>query len=193
MRCKNCSSENPDTAKFCIQCGVSLNIICPKCGHENLKEAAFCAECGAKLLDKDLDTIVKTAAVESRQLTILFCDIVDFSSLSELLDPEDLYDFIRLYQETCAEAINQFGGYLAKYLGDGLLIYFGYPQAHEDDAERAVRAGLQILKAIKELSDFNSRLPKTLKVRIGIHTGQVMAGEMGVELKSDNSLIALKI
>ena len=83
MRCKNCSSENPDTAKFCIQCGVSLNIICPKCGHENLKEAAFCAECGAKLLDKDLDTIVKTAAVESRQLTILFCDIVDFSSLSE--------------------------------------------------------------------------------------------------------------
>ena len=181
MRCKNCSFENPDKAKFCIQCGISLNNICQLCGYKNLEEAAFCAECGAKLREKEIDTLNKPAGVESRQLTILFCDIVGFTSLSEQLESEDLHDIIRLYQEACAEAVNQFGGYLAKYLGDGLLIYFGYPQAHEDDAERAVRAGLQILQSIKELTDFNSRLPNALKVRIGIHTGQVMAGEMGVE------------
>ncbi len=181
MPCNNCGSENPDTAKFCIGCGASLHNICPKCGYENLREAVFCAECGYKLKENKADNLDEHGDVESRQLTILFCDIVDFTSLSEQLESEDLHDIVRLYQQSCAEVSLQFGGYLAKYLGDGLLIYFGYPQAHEDDAERAVRAGIQILKVVKELTDFNSKLSKALEVRIGIHTGQVMAGEMGVE------------
>lgn len=181
MSCKNCGYNNPDTAKFCIRCGTSLNNLCPKCSHKNLKEALFCAICGIKLGETTTEVSNNTTDIESRQLTILFCDIVGFTSLSENLESEDLHDIVRLYQEACAEAINQFGGYLAKYLGDGLLVYFGYPQAHEDDAERAVRAALLILKAVKELTGSKSKISNPLSIRIGIHTGQVMAGEMGVE------------
>ena len=181
MSCNNCNFTNPVRAKFCIRCGALLNNICPNCSHENLKEALFCASCGVKLGETITEVSNNTTEIESRQLTILFCDIVDFTPLSENLESEDLHNIVRIYQETCAEAINQFGGYLAKYLGDGLLVYFGYPQAHEDDPERAVRAALQILKAVKKLGDFNSKISKPFSIRIGIHTGQVMAGEMGVE------------
>jgi Adenylate and Guanylate cyclase catalytic domain len=85
-----------------------------------------------------------TAGAERRQLTVLFCDIVDSTVLASQLDPEDLRDVVRAYQETCAEVIRRFDGHIAQYLGDGLLVYFGYPQAHEDDARRAVYTGLEI-------------------------------------------------
>jgi class 3 adenylate cyclase/predicted ATPase len=122
---------------------------------------------------------------ERRQLTVMFCDLVGSTALSTQLDPEELREVIRAYRETCAAAITQFEGYLAKYIGDGLLVYFGYPQAHEDDAQRAVRAGLGIIAALPQL---NARLQSPigahscapLQVRIGIHTGLVVAGEMGV-------------
>src|SRR2546422_1500650 len=81
---------------------------------------------------------------ERRQLTVMFCDVVGSTALSEQLDPEELRTVIQAYRETCATVIRRFDGYLAKYIGDGLLVYFGYPQAHEDDAQRAVRAGLGI-------------------------------------------------
>jgi hypothetical protein len=79
---------------------------------------------------------------ERRQLTVMFCDLVDSTALSSRLDPEDLREVVRAYQTTCEEVIQRYGGHIAQYLGDGLLVYFGYPQAHEDDAHRAVRAGL---------------------------------------------------
>src|SRR5262249_18887055 len=81
------------------------------------------------------------ADAERRQLTVLFCDLVDSTALSSQLDPEDLREVVRAYQDTCAKVIARFEGHIAQYLGDGLLVYFGYPQAHEDDAQRAVRAG----------------------------------------------------
>ena len=92
---------------------------------------------------------------ERRQLTVLFCDLVDSTALSSQLDPEDYRDVVRAYQEASAAVIQRFDGYIAQYLGDGLLVYFGYPQAHEDDAQRAVRAGLGIVEAIGAL---NARL-----------------------------------
>jgi class 3 adenylate cyclase/tetratricopeptide (TPR) repeat protein len=117
---------------------------------------------------------------ERRQLTVLFCDVVGSTALSARLDPEDLRDVVRAYQRTCAEVIQRFDGYIAQYLGDGLLVYFGYPQAHEDDAQRAVHAGLGMLTAMEAL---NSRLQQTsgihLAIRVGIHTGLVVIGEMG--------------
>jgi TOMM system kinase/cyclase fusion protein len=116
---------------------------------------------------------------ERRQLTVMFCDLVDSTKLSGQLDPEDLRDIVRAYQQVCADVITQFDGHIAQLLGDGLLVYFGYPQAHEDDAQRAVRAGLGILAAMGAL---NSRLQQQgiqLGVRIGIHTGLVVVGEMG--------------
>src|SRR5262245_61582686 len=84
---------------------------------------------------------------ERRQLTVLFCDLADSTRLARQLDPEDLREVIRAYQATCVEVIQRFGGHVAQYLGDGLLVYFGYPQAHEDDAQRAVRTGLGMLEA----------------------------------------------
>jgi class 3 adenylate cyclase len=116
---------------------------------------------------------------ERRQLTVMFCDLVGSTALSGQLDPEELREVVRAYQAMCAEVIGSFEGHLAKYLGDGLLVYFGYPVAHEDDAPRAVRAGLGIVGAIHELPLANIRLQHPIQVRIGIHTGLVVAGEMG--------------
>src|SRR4029434_7287672 len=89
---------------------------------------------------------------ERRQLTVLFCDLVDSTVLASQLDPEDLRAVVRAYHAACAEVIQRFDGHVAQYLGDGLLVYFGYPQAHEDDAQRAVRAGLGILGAMHTLN-----------------------------------------
>jgi len=109
----------------------------------------------------------------------MFCDLVGSTSLSEQLDPEELREVVRAYQQMSAEVIGRFEGHIAQYLGDGLLVYFGYPLAHEDDAQRAVRAGLEIVGAIHELSLLHTRLQHPLQVRIGIHTGLVVVGEMG--------------
>src|SRR5262249_43266489 len=94
----------------------------------------------------------KREAGERRQLTVMFCDLVGSTALSTQLDPEELREVILAYRKTCAAAIARFGGYLAKYIGDGLLVYFGYPLAHEDDAPRAVRTALGIIEAIQHLS-----------------------------------------
>ena len=117
---------------------------------------------------------------ERRQLTVLFCDLVDSTVLASQLDPEDWREVVRAYQETCAKVIARYEGHIAQYLGDGLLVYFGYPQAHEDDAQRAVRSGLGIVEAMAQL---NTRLGHErgvqLAVRLGIHTGLVVVGEIG--------------
>jgi class 3 adenylate cyclase len=117
---------------------------------------------------------------ERCQLTVMFCDLADSTKLSGQLDPADLRNVIRAYQSTSTEAIERYDGYIAQHLGDGLMVYFGWPQAHEDDAQRAVHAGLGILEA---MSDRNARLEREkgirLTVRIGIHTGLVVVGEIG--------------
>jgi class 3 adenylate cyclase/predicted ATPase len=117
---------------------------------------------------------------ERRQLTVMFCDLVDSTKLSSQLDPEEYREVVRAYQATCTEVIQRYDGHIAQLLGDGLLVYLGYPQAHEDDAQRAIRAGLGILEAVKAL---NARLEPakgiTLAVRLGLHTGLVVVGEMG--------------
>src|SRR5262249_20737904 len=117
---------------------------------------------------------------ERRQLTVMFCDLVDSTRLSSQLDPEEYRDVVRAYQAACTEVIRRYDGHIAQLLGDGLLVYFGYPQAHEDDAQRAVRTGLGILAA---LDDLQARLlqaqGRTLAVRLGIHTGLVVIGVLG--------------
>jgi class 3 adenylate cyclase len=111
---------------------------------------------------------------------VLFCDLVDSTVLASQLDPEEWREVVRAYQDTCAKVIARYEGHIAQYLGDGLLVYFGYPQAHEDDAQRAVRAGLGMVEA---LGQRNTRLAQErgvqLAVRLGIHTGLVVVGEMG--------------
>jgi class 3 adenylate cyclase len=96
-------------------------------------------------------------AAERRQVTVMFSDLVGSTALSARMDPEDLREIIAAYQECVAETVKRFEGFVAKYMGDGVLIYFGYPQAHEDDAERAVRAGLELIEAVGGLRPAHSR------------------------------------
>ncbi|HEX6137726.1 MAG TPA: adenylate/guanylate cyclase domain-containing protein [Casimicrobiaceae bacterium] len=118
---------------------------------------------------------------ERRQLSVMFCDLVDSTALAARIDPEDLRDVIRDYHDMCANVVARYGGYVAKYLGDGVLVYFGYPQAHENDPERAVRGGLAILDAIAAVGSDNRALDAPLAVRVGIDTGPVVVGDMAGE------------
>ncbi len=116
---------------------------------------------------------------ERRQLTVMFCDLVGSTALSTRLDPEELQDLIRAFQDRCAGAISRFDGYIARYMGDGMLVYFGFPRAHEDDPERAVRAGLDVVSAVAELNrDDGARRGAELSVRVGIATGTVVVGDI---------------
>ena len=126
---------------------------------------------------------------ERRQLTVVFCDLVDSTALSRRVDPEDLQDIIRRFLDACSRTIGRFNGYIAKYMGDGMLVYFGYPQAHEDDAERAVYAGLAILDTVKTLNQDHPHPEFGLAARIGIATGPVVVGEvMGQDTAKERSV-----
>src|SRR5262249_18958252 len=178
MHCTSCGSENPEEAKFCIECAAPLRKRCPSCGAENLPRAKFCGECATPLTGQssvqDLESRVplhqppplhsqsldatpqpldpRRSGAERRQLTVLFCDLVGSTALSTQLDPEELREVVQAYQATCTGVIQRYEGHIAQHLGDGLLVYFGYPVAHEDDAQRAVRTGLEILAGIPSVN-----------------------------------------
>jgi len=113
------------------------------------------------------------AGAERRQLTVMFCDLVGSTPLSTRYDPEDLREIVGAYHRCVADTVGRFGGFVAKYMGDGVLVYFGYPEAHEDDAERAVRAGLAVIDAVGQLAT-----QEPLNVRIGVATGLVVVGDL---------------
>jgi class 3 adenylate cyclase len=119
-----------------------------------------------------IDKAAKDTA-ERRQVTVMFSDLVGSTALSARMDPEDLREVIAAYQKCVAEAVRRFGGFVAKYMGDGVLVYFGYPQAHEDDAERAVRGGLELIAAVTAIKS-----PVPLQTRVGIATGLVVVGDL---------------
>jgi class 3 adenylate cyclase len=110
---------------------------------------------------------------EQRQITVMFCDLVGSTPLSARYDPEDLREIYGAYHRCVADTVGRFAGFVAKYMGDGVLIYFGYPEAHEDDAERAVRAGLAILDAVRRLA-----MPEQLSMRLGIASGVAVVGDL---------------
>jgi class 3 adenylate cyclase len=110
---------------------------------------------------------------ERRQVTVMFSDLVGSTALAARMDPEDLREVISSYQKCVANTVQRFGGFIAKYMGDGVLVYFGYPQAHEDDAERAVRAGLELVAAVSDL-----KTCAALQTRVGIATGLVVVGDL---------------
>ncbi|MBI3247518.1 MAG: zinc ribbon domain-containing protein, partial [Deltaproteobacteria bacterium] len=221
MHCANCGAENPTGARFCIECAAPFGKRCPGCGVENLPRARFCSNCATPLTEGETGKASnpqpptptpQSPSGERRQLTVMFCDLVGATALSAQLDPEDLRDVVRSYQQTSATVIERGGGHIAQYLGDGLLVYFGYPVAHEDDAARVVRAGLAIIAALQErgpsplvgegqgegakISAIHPPHPhllpqgekelRQLHVRIGIHTGPVVMGEMGGGAKREH-------
>ncbi len=115
---------------------------------------------------------------ERRQLTVMFCDMVGSTALSARMDPEDMRELISRYQEACADVIGHFEGHIGRYVGDGILVYFGYPQAHEDDPRRAIQAGLKIVEEVQRLND-DSTLDVDIAVRVGINTGLAVVGDIG--------------
>ena len=199
VTCAQCNSENPPGARFCCQCGTPLRLVCATCGTEALPGARFCHNCGTPqpgtkpvagangpppTASAPADVAARPPnappASERRHLTVMFCDVVGSTAISRELDPEDLQLVLREYQAVCEAMIRRFDGHVAQFLGDGILVYFGYPQAHEDDPHRAVRAALAIVEALSGLNERiqTGRIPR-IQVRIGIHTGIVVIGEMG--------------
>src|SRR5450631_2626179 len=169
--------------------------VLPSLTHETLKElgvtavghrlklldavAALRADASGKAPSADVATASSAPSAspegraERRQVTVMFSDLVGSTALSARMDPEDLREVMSAYQNSVAESVGRFGGFVAKYMGDGVLVYFGYPQAHEDDAERAVRAGLQLVTAIGNL-----KTHAALRTRVGIATGLVVVGDL---------------
>jgi class 3 adenylate cyclase/predicted ATPase len=143
----------------------------------SLRDAPPQAEVASQPVGPNAAARVGTTSAERRQLTIMFCDVVGSTELATRLDPEDLRDVIGAYHRCAADVLTRFGGFVAKYMGDGVLAYFGYPEAHEDDAERAVRASLAIIGAVGQL-DLPLDLPLRLELRLGIATGLVVVGDL---------------
>jgi class 3 adenylate cyclase len=181
MRCTNCAVDNPDGLKFCNQCGAPLRNRCAKCGFDNAAGAKFCGDCGDEITAPLRPPTGETPLIrqheadgERRHLTVLFCDLAGSTAIAAQLDPEDWREIVASYHRAAAEAITRFGGHVAKYLGDGVMAFFGYPEAHDDDAERAARAGLAILDALAKLNEQPGR-PR-LAARVGIDSGAVVVG-----------------
>ncbi|MEM9737325.1 MAG: adenylate/guanylate cyclase domain-containing protein [Pseudomonadota bacterium] len=124
---------------------------------------------------------------EKRQVTILFCDLVGSTKISQSLDPEKMFELLGLYQRNAAEVIARFGGHVAQFLGDGVFVYFGYPQAHEDDCERAILAAFELIQSTGQLE---TGLDQPLRVRIGIDTGPVVIGDLRLSLDGDIDAVA---
>lgn len=169
MLCSSCGTENSARVKFCAECGTPMGVPCPGCNFRNARDSRVCGGCG-----RSFETGAAPIA-ERRHLTVFFADIVGSTTLAETLDPEDLHQVYARYQAVCSDVIARFEGHIAQYLGDAVLAYFGYPMAHEDDAARAVLSGLEILEGIRSIGRGEERP----RVRIGIHTGLVVVGEVG--------------
>jgi class 3 adenylate cyclase/tetratricopeptide (TPR) repeat protein len=205
MRCKKCGSENPTGKRFCGDCGEPLGYTCSQCGSENPPAKKFCGDCGAALsvdsaalaspstttiAEPQATTETQPAAAptqssttiggERRHLTVLVGELVNSAEISVRLDPEEWHEIAAEYQRVAASTVTRFGGEGARSLGDSLIVYFGYPEAHEDDAERAVRAGVALIEAVAALNDhLVANHGAKLSVRIGIHSGSVVVGHAG--------------
>ena len=176
MQCTNCAAEVPKQRKFCGQCGAAVVRRCLACGAANPALNKFCSDCGTKLR-VDSPAVVPAARdsrpIERRQLTVLFCDLVGSTALSARLDPEDFSAIIAGYRRCITETVACFDGFVARHHGDGAVVYFGYPHAHEDDAERAVQASLALVQAVAALPT-----KEKLSARVGIATGVALVGDM---------------
>lgn len=177
MHCTECGFESPQGARFCAGCGLELAQVCGQCQTPLISGAKFCHQCGAS---GDTKPHQEPASVpERRQLTVMFCDLVGSTALSELMDPEDTRELIKAYQACCVEVIERYSGYVSRLMGDGILVLFGYPHAHEDDPVRALHAGLNIIESIENLDrEYYPQLQSHLQVRIGVATGLVVAGDL---------------
>jgi class 3 adenylate cyclase/tetratricopeptide (TPR) repeat protein len=171
VTCPSCGSENASGAKFCNECGTPLAAGCPSCGATNRPGAKFCSECGTALgagaPDQSIERPVQAVAPvsERRLVTVLFADIVGFTPFAEERDAEDVRDTLSRYFDLCAQVIGRYGGTVEKYIGDAVMAVWGAPVAHEDDAERAVRAALDLVDSVTTVGP-------AVRARAGVLTGE---------------------
>ncbi len=168
MICPNCSTENREGVKFCVKCGHSLASSCPSCGSAYQAEDLFCPECGFALgsgTEQAPTPARKTPTAERRLVSVLFADLVGFTALSEDRDAEEVRELLSRYFESCQRLIDLYGGTVEKFIGDAVMAVWGTPVAQEDDAERAVRAGLDLVASVTELHP-------DLLARAGVLTGE---------------------
>lgn len=196
MNCPSCGSANWEGKKVCGDCGGSLPVRCAACGAESPSGKKFCGDCGTALPPTggaqvsaasaaSAPTVPRitepslppppSSSAERRQLTVMFCDLVGSTALAAQLDPEDLREIIATYRDGVAAIVRKYGGTISRYIGDGMLILFGHPSAHEDDAERAVRAAVEIAASAQAPA---ARPGLELRVRLGLATGLVIVGDL---------------
>lgn len=216
MKCSKCDFENSAEAKFCGECGSKIESLCPECNSPNPASHKFCNECGQKLTAvqqspkpisktlSDADNLAKVQKYlpkgiaekilaqkgridgERKQVTVMFCDLVDFTSMSEKLDPEEIYPIVDKVQEILIHKVHDYEGIVNKMIGDGIMALFGAPIALEDAPQRAIRSAFSIHREITKYSDTLKKLHEDmplLQMRIGIHTGPVVVGTIGNDLR----------
>src|SRR5215472_6396367 len=198
MVCPACGAPAHSDARFCSACGVRLPEPCPACGSPIQPSDRFCEHCGVALraVQAPRPNLGDSPTGERRHVTVLFSDLVNSTAIAAHLDPEEWRELSASYQRAAAEAVGRFGGHVAKYLGDGLVVYFGFPEASENGPERAVRAGLLILEALEALNRDRQDEHKHLAVRVGIHAGEVVIGQDGggnPELFGDTTNLAARV
>lgn len=174
MFCSQCGAPCPDTARFCSQCGARIEAAAGAAAASPRERPAPAPPPAVAHAGRP------STAVERRHMTFVFCDLVGSTELSQQLDPEDLRDIVSEYREACGAAVARYQGTVAQYYGDGVLIYFGYPIAHEDDARRAVQAALEVLEGVRLLNErLRAEGTAPVAVRIGVHTGLAVVGDVG--------------
>ena len=165
MVCEGCGTENRASSRFCDHCGAPLSLSCPACGQPNRADALFCSTCGSALHADAPAAPLSGAATERRQVTVLFADLVGFTSFADGRDPERVRSLQQRYFDATSDAVTRHGGTVEKFIGDAVMAVWGTPIAREDDAQRAVRAGLEVVKAVEGLGH-------ELAARAGIVTSQ---------------------
>src|SRR5919204_1632450 len=181
MLCPSCGKENREGAKFCAKCGQALTLACPSCGSAYQSGDLFCVECGHGLQAQEAAAaIVERAepAAERRLVSVLFADLVGFTKLSESRDAEEVRELLSRYFDTCRRLVELYRGTVEKFIGDAVMAVWGAPLATEDDAERAVRAALELVAAVQALGE-EVGAPE-LQARAGVLTGEA-AVTLGAE------------
>jgi len=194
--CSSCGTENPPSARFCSSCGTPTGLSCPHCGAANPGQANFCNQCGLKIGATAVPSHVVTperTGGERRHIVILFSDVVGSSAIANKLDPEEWRELLADYQSITDQAIERFGGYVARFIGDGVLAYFGWPMSHENDGERGVRAAVAILERMAERNQLARRRGRPLlNVRVAVHLGEVVLSPSG-EVYGDAPNVAARL
>ena len=174
VTCGACGSENEPGRKFCGECGAALALACPSCGSPNPPTVKFCGECGTSLADataaSGVAAVAAQPAAERRLVSVLFADLVGFTAASEGRDAEDTRELLSRYFDSCRRLIELYGGTVEKFIGDAVMAVWGTPTATEDDAERAVRAALDLVAAVSALGDEVGA--PDLRARAGVLTGE---------------------